>query len=105
MQVVFIASGGQRFVVKATSGDSLMRAAVDSSVPGIIAECGGSCSCGTCHVYVDPAWQSKLPAAQASEASMLEAFGTTRPNSRLSCQIELSEQMDGLTVEIPESQY
>jgi 2Fe-2S ferredoxin len=105
MEVVFITADGRKFAVKVGGADSLMRAAVDAGVPGIVAECGGSCSCGTCHVYVNQAWQSKLPAPSSSEASMLEAFGTSRPNSRLSCQIELSSELDGLTVEVPESQY
>jgi ferredoxin, 2Fe-2S len=105
MEVVFIVSDGRKFVVEAAGANSLMRAAVDADVPGIIAECGGSCSCGTCHVYIDSAWQSKLPAPGPAEASMLEAFGTARPNSRLACQIELNGELDGLTVEVPESQY
>lgn len=105
MEVVFIAHDGQRFVVKPEGADSLMRAAVTANVPGIIAECGGSCSCGTCHVYVDPGWSAALPKPEAAEASMLEAFGTARANSRLACQIVLTPELDGLTVEIPESQY
>lgn len=105
MEVVFIAADGSRIVVEAAPGDSLMRAAVGAGVPGIIAECGGSCSCGTCHVYVDAAWQEKLPAPQPHEASLLEAFDRVQPNSRLSCQIELVGKLEGLTVRIPESQY
>jgi 2Fe-2S ferredoxin len=105
MELVFIAHDGRRFVVKAEGADSLMRAAVNANVPGIVAECGGSCSCGTCHVYVDPAWSATLPKPEPSEVSMLEAFGSAKPNSRLACQIVLTPKLDGLTVKIPESQY
>jgi ferredoxin, 2Fe-2S len=105
MEVVFIGADGSRTTVEAAPGESLMRAAVDAGVPGIIAECGGSCSCGTCHVYVDAAWQNKLPRPQPHEASMLEAFDRVQPNSRLSCQIELHPTLAGLTVQVPDSQY
>jgi 2Fe-2S ferredoxin len=105
VQVVFIAADGSRTVVKVTDPSSLMRAAVDAGVPGIVAECGGSCSCGTCHVYVDSTWQAKLPSPGPSEASMLQAINHFRPNSRLSCQIELNGDLDGITIEVPESQY
>jgi 2Fe-2S ferredoxin len=105
MEVVFIAADGSRITVKTVPVESLMRAAVDAGVPGIIAECGGSCSCGTCHVYVDAAWQEKLPQPQPQEASMLQAFDRVQANSRLSCQIELDGSLDGLTVQVPESQY
>ena len=105
MEVVFITSDGTRITVDAPPGESLMRAAVDAGVPGIIAECGGSCSCGTCHVYVDAQWQTRLPKPQPHEASMLEAFERVQSNSRLSCQIELNPALEGLTVQVPESQY
>jgi 2Fe-2S ferredoxin len=105
VQVVFIKHDGTQFVVTSNGPTSLMRAAVDASVPGILAMCGGSCTCGTCQVYVDPQWVQRLPAPGEIEAALLESLSAPRPNSRLSCQIELGERLDGLTVELPESQY
>jgi ferredoxin, 2Fe-2S len=105
LNVIFITHDGKTFNVEPKLPTSLMRAALDMRVPGIVAECGGSCSCATCHVYVRPQWVDKLPARSEQEASMLECVTQTRPNSRLSCQIELGEEISGLTIELPESQY
>jgi 2Fe-2S ferredoxin len=82
-----------------------MRVAVDAGIPGIVAECGGSCACATCHVYVDPAWTARLPPPNEGERAMLEAVAKMQSTSRLSCQLEIDEQLDGLTVLLPESQY
>ena len=88
--------------VAATAGRSLMEAAVHNNVRGIDAECGGACSCATCHVLVDAAWQAALPPADDFEQEMLEGVASGRqPNSRLSCQIPISAALDGLTVQIP----
>jgi 2Fe-2S ferredoxin len=81
-----------------------MEAAVDSNVPGIVAECGGSCSCATCHVYVDESWLGRLEEPTQEESDLIEFLDGARPNSRLSCQILLSDDLDGLTLHIPESQ-
>ena len=77
---------------------------MDNSVQGIIAECGGGCSCATCHVYVDPAWIDKLRQRSDLEVDMLDAACDLQPNSRLSCQIEVSEALDGLIVRMPAKQ-
>ena len=88
-------------------GTSVMRGAVDNNVPGIDADCGGECACATCHVYVDPAWLEKtgLPVPGSQEASMLSFAAVAEPNSRLSCQITMTEELAGLVVRMPEGQH
>lgn len=86
-------------------GDSVMQGAVDNMLDGIIAECGGSCSCATCHCYVDPEWIDKIPPAGEMEKDMLECVLEPQENSRLSCQIKITEALDGLVVRLPESQF
>jgi len=82
-----------------------MLAAIDHNIPGIMAECGGACACGTCHVYIDPADLSRLPAPQPMELEILSAVAADRrPESRLSCQIALSDALDELTVHVPDRQ-
>jgi 2Fe-2S ferredoxin len=94
---------GSRHELIPDSGGSLMEAAVAANVSGIVAECGGSCSCATCHVYVDEGWLGVLEEPTPEEADLLEFLDSVRPNSRLSCQILLTDELDGLTVRIPES--
>ena len=92
--------------VHATAGQSLMRAAVAASITGIAADCGGTCSCATCHVIVAPDWASRLPPPGGEEDAMLEMPAAARePGSRLSCQIVLGAALDGLTVRLPASQH
>ena len=87
-------------------GSSVMLGAIQNDVSGILAECGGSCSCATCHVYVDEAFMAKMPPAEEIEQEMLTAVASERkPTSRLSCQIEITPELDGLIVHIPEEQY
>ena len=81
-----------------------MEAAVDNDVAGIVAECGGACSCATCHVYVDPEWLGKLPRPAAQEDGMLDCVIDRRANSRLSCQIVLKNELDGLVVRVADEQ-
>lgn len=81
-----------------------MEGAVNNSIPGIEAECGGACSCATCHVYVDPAWVEATGSRQHLEADMIECAMDLQETSRLSCQIEVSEELDGLIVRMPELQ-
>jgi 2Fe-2S ferredoxin len=86
-------------------GASLMRAATDAGIDGVVGDCGGCLTCATCHVVVDPAWAGALPAPSADELAMLEMTAVERsPTSRLSCQIELTTALDGLTVRLPPSQ-
>jgi ferredoxin, 2Fe-2S len=103
-QVTFKLSSGVEKVVTASSGTSLMEAAKSAGLAEIIAECGGSLSCATCHVYVDSTWLERVPPARPEENDMLEVVPEPRPGSRLSCQILLSDALDGLLVEVPESQ-
>lgn len=93
-------------VIRAKTGISLMQAAVGAHVTGIAADCGGLLTCATCHVYVRQPWLSQLPLACDDEAAML-AFTASecRPDSRLSCQVMLTEALDGLTVDLPRTQY
>jgi len=102
--VLFVSSAGVRHEIDIPVGWSLMEGAVKNGVPGILAECGGSCACATCHVYVDPAWFDRLPAKPDGEDDILSCVEEPRPTSRLSCQIKISEDLAGLRVEVPESQ-
>jgi 2Fe-2S ferredoxin len=101
MKVTFVHPDGAEQTVDAESGDSLMQTAMNNSVKGIVAECGGSMSCATCHVYVDNAWAAKTGTRSESEEDMLDcAMSEMRDTSRLSCQITMSDDLDGLRVHI-----
>jgi ferredoxin, 2Fe-2S len=92
--------------LKCKTGQSLMQPAVTANVDGIAADCGGLMTCATCHVYVREPHASQLPPPSADEAGMLEFTAVPRqPNSRLSCQIQLTPELDGLTVDLPETQH
>ena len=98
--VTFIQPDGKRQDVEAELGYSVMEAATLNGIPGIEAECGGACSCATCHVHVDSDWLGKLPEMEPMEDAMLDAANDRTINSRLSCQIEVTESLDGLTVTV-----
>jgi 2Fe-2S ferredoxin len=100
--IVFVLPGGAERRVTVPAGTSLMHAAVDHDVPGIVGECGGCASCATCHVWVDPAWIDRLLPADEVEDDLL-GFAETerRPTSRLGCQIAIEDALDGLRVEVP----
>ena len=101
----YIHPDGHRTTVDAKAGTSVMEAAIRHNVRGIDAECGGSCSCATCHVYVDPAFFARLPAADEMESELLEGVAAPREStSRLSCQIAMTAELEGLTVRIPVKQ-
>lgn len=102
--VIFIDSDGNRHVIEAKDGHTLMAAGYARSVPGIIAECGGACACATCHVYIDSAWINKLPQPDAMECAMLDTVADRQISSRLSCQILLNSTLDGLTVQVADNQ-
>ena len=104
-QVTFTEFNGTAHTVTAEIGRSLMNAAVDNSVPGIDADCGGNCACATCHVYVNPEWQDKLGKQSTMEIDMLDFAAETKPNSRLACQIEIMAALDGLVVTMPNGQH
>jgi 2Fe-2S ferredoxin len=103
-RVTFLQADGRKSEVEAIAGDSLMETAIDNDIDGIIAECGGACSCATCHVYVDEAWLDRLRPPEPLEDGMLDCVLDRRPNSRLSCQIRLSDDLDGIMVRVPDSQ-
>jgi 2Fe-2S ferredoxin len=104
VEINFIDHKGERHQVQASIGMTVMEAAVQNRVPGIDAECGGACACATCHVYVDPDWQEAVGTAERMEEDMLDFAFDVRPNSRLSCQIKVSEALNGLVVHTPERQ-
>ncbi len=106
-KITFIEHTGKAHTVEIAVGKSVMQAAVDNNVPGIDADCGGECACATCHVYVEPEWLSKtgLPEAGSQEASMLSFAAVTQTDSRLSCQITMTPELDGLVVRMPEGQH
>ncbi len=104
-KITFRLPGNMDKIVDGANGTSLMEVAKNADIPGIIAECGGTLSCATCHVYVDEEWIAKIPAAGADEIDMLEVVPDPRPGSRLSCQIQLTDTLDGLLVDVPESQF
>ena len=95
-RVIFFAHNGTRHEVDATNGVSLMRAAVDNSVPGIDADCGGACACATCHVYVDPDWLAKTGTRTEMEEEHAQLRRRRADNSRLACQIEMTDALDGI---------
>jgi 2Fe-2S ferredoxin len=103
-KITIIEFNGTVHDIEADNGASVMQAATSNLVPGILADCGGSCSCATCHVYVDAAWLDRLPAASSTEKDMIECALHVQDNSRLSCQIQLDADLDGLVVRLPESQ-
>ena len=104
-QITFITADGMHRTVVARNGDSVMQTAIKNGIPGIDADCGGACACATCHVYVDESWKDRVNKARDMEASMLDFAQVVLPNSRLSCQLQVVEALDGLVVAIPESQH
>jgi len=98
-KVTFIQTNGERIVVENATG-TLMEIAIDHDIEGITGDCGGVCSCSTCHVYVPPEWQGRVGEAGAMELDTLSFNDHRKPNSRLSCQIEMTEALDGLVVEV-----
>jgi ferredoxin, 2Fe-2S len=103
-RLTLIEHNGKVHHLEAREGQSVMQAAVDALVPGILAECGGGCSCATCHCYVDEAWIGRVPPPEAMESDMLTCALEPRGNSRLSCQLHMTPQTDGLVVHLPKAQ-
>lgn len=104
-KITYIAFDGAETTIDAKEGLSVMQTAVNNGVAGIVAECGGACSCATCHVHVAEEWFDKLPAPQDLEKEMLDFVINPQPTSRLSCQLKVTKDLDGLVVRTPESQY
>jgi len=103
-KITYIEFDGTPHEVEVPSGLSVMEGAIDNNISGIEAECGGACSCATCHVYVDPAWVEATGAPEHIEQDMLECAMDLEDTSRLSCQIKVSDELDGLVVRLPELQ-
>ena len=102
--IIFIEYNGTEHRVEAQVGSTAMVAAVNGGVPGVLADCGGACSCATCHGYVDEAWVGQLPPAGADELDMLGGALDVSDTSRLTCQIKITENTDGLIIRLPKSQ-
>ena len=102
--ITYIEFDGTPHEVEVPAGATVMQGAVENDVPGIVAECGGTCSCATCHVYVDAAWERKTGEPDVQEEGMLDCVWERQDNSRLSCQIEVNEELNGLVVRLPEMQ-
>jgi ferredoxin, 2Fe-2S len=104
-KITYIQFDGTENVVDVKPGLTVMEGAVKNNVRGIDADCGGACACATCHVFVDEAWVGKVGDKSAMEESMLDFAENVQDNSRLSCQIKITEELDGLVVRLPESQH
>ena len=104
VKITYIDSEGTARTVNAEIGATVMETAIKNDIPGIEAECGGACACATCHVYIEEPWRAKTGAASPMEEDMLDFGYDVRANSRLSCQIKVSEELDGLVVRTPEKQ-
>ena len=104
-KITYIQFDGTETEVEVKPGLSVMEGAIKNNIPGIDADCGGACACATCHVYVDEAWRDKTGEPSAMEESMLDFAEAVEENSRLSCQIKVSDALDGLVVKMPESQH
>jgi 2Fe-2S ferredoxin len=103
-KITYIEKSGTEHIVEAQNGLSVMEAAIRNMIPGIDADCGGACACATCHVYIDDAWREKVGKPSAMEESMLDFAYEPKENSRLSCQINVTDDLDGLIVRLPEFQ-
>ena len=103
-KIKYIEHGGKSHVIDVPNGLSVMEGAIQNNVPGIDADCGGSMACATCHVYVKEEWFNKLPQKEEGEEDMLDLAFEPRKHSRLSCQILVSNEIDGLAVDLPEKQ-
>lgn len=104
-KITYIEFGGTEHTVDVADGLSVMEGAVKNMIPGIDADCGGACACSTCHVYVDPAWTEKTGGPEEMEEDMLDFAFDVKENSRLSCQMRVSSEFDGLIVRMPEKQF
>jgi len=104
-KITYVEWNGTQHEVEVPSGLTLMEGARDNNIPGIDADCGGACACSTCHAYVDPAWVEKLPPKDAMEEDMLDfAYETDEVRSRLTCQVKVTDALDGLVLQLPEKQ-
>lgn len=105
VKVTYVESSGTRHAIEVPAGFSLMEGAVKNAVPGIEADCGGAGACATCQVFIPEPWQALLPPRSDLEEVMLEMAPGANDSSRLACQIAVTEDLDGLTIDMPKSQY
>ena len=105
VKITYIQNNGTSQTVEAQAGMTVMEAAVKNMVPGIDADCGGACACATCHVFVEPEWVDRTGSRSDMEEDMLDFAFDVRDNTRLSCQIKVTDQLDGLVVRVPEKQF
>jgi 2Fe-2S ferredoxin len=103
-KITFKDYSGTARTIDAENGSTVMETAIRNNIPGIEAECGGACACATCHVYIDEVWREKVGEPSPMEEDMLDFGYDVRPNSRLSCQIKVTDTLDGLVVTTPEKQ-
>ncbi len=103
-KVIFVMPDGKRREVEVENGHSVMEAAINNNIDGIVAECGGACACATCHSYIDEAWLDKMPEIDDMEDSMLDAAYERKDNSRLTCQLEINDAWDGLVVHVADNE-
>lgn len=103
-KVTFVQPDGSQKEVDAENGSTLMETAIRNDIPGVIGECGGACTCATCHVYVAEDWTKRVGPPTMMEEDMLDFAYDIRPSSRLSCQVKISDELEGLTIEVPENQ-
>ncbi|MDP4533890.1 2Fe-2S iron-sulfur cluster-binding protein [Marinobacter salarius] len=103
--ITLIESNGTEHTLTGQNGQSIMQAALNAMIPGIQGDCGGACSCATCHAFVDENWVSVLPKMEDTESDMLDFASERQDNSRLTCQLTLDDSMDGMVLRLPESQY
>ena len=104
-KIKYIEFSGEEHTLDVQNGLTVMEGAIKNKVPGIDADCGGACACATCHVYVKKEWLSKLPPKEDTEEDMLDFAFDVRENSRLSCQLTVTDDLDGLIVDLPEKQF
>jgi len=103
-KITYVAPDGTRHDVVVENGYSVMEGAVNNDIGGITAECGGACACATCHSYIDEAWLDRMPPMDDMEDNMLDAAYERKDNSRLTCQIEVSDELDGLVIHVAENE-
>lgn len=104
-RITYVTSDGERHETEVENGYSVMEGAINNNIDGIVAECGGACACATCHSYIDEEWLNRLPPMDDMEDSMLDAAYERKANSRLTCQIEVKDDLDGLVVYVGDNEY
>jgi 2Fe-2S ferredoxin len=104
-KITYITADGTRHEVEVENGYSVMEGAINNDIDGIVAECGGACACATCHSYVDKEWLDKMPPMDDMEDSMLDAAYERKDRSRLTCQLEVNDEFDGLVIHVADNEY